>query len=49
MRMLYYLKVVLWLSLKIYMKRTVQLKYGEEVNNKKQSDQESPAQTKDPG
>jgi hypothetical protein len=24
-------------------------KYGEEVNNKKQSDQESPAQTKDPG
>jgi hypothetical protein len=24
-------------------------KHGEEVNNKKQSDQESPAQTKDPG
>jgi hypothetical protein len=31
------------------MKRTVQLKHGEEVNNKKQSDHESPAQTKDPG
>jgi hypothetical protein len=30
------------------MKRTVQLKHGEEVNNKKQSNQESPAQTKDP-
>jgi hypothetical protein len=48
MRMLYYLKVVLWFSLGIYMKRTVQLKHGEEVNNKKQSNQESPAQTKDP-
>jgi hypothetical protein len=30
------------------MKRTVQLKHEQEVNNKKQSDQESPAQTKDP-
>jgi hypothetical protein len=49
MRILYYLKVVLWLSLGIYTKRTVQKKHGEEVDNKKQMDQESQAQTKDPG
>jgi hypothetical protein len=30
------------------MRRIVQLKHGEEVNNKKQSDQELQAQTKDP-
>jgi hypothetical protein len=30
------------------MKRRVQLKHGEKVNNKKQSDQESLAETKDP-